>query len=109
MNILNIFKKKKVVESIEIPSEEVVFNVDNFNNWFNDPNNNAVYANPGIFLRLDKLSDSHIMDYLEKCYGIKNGGPFLWSKSVIEMVMEFMEIIRIDWRNKLNSDSFIKN
>jgi hypothetical protein len=41
------------------------FNVDNFNKWFNDPNNKAVYANTGIFLRLDKLSESH-KDYLEK-------------------------------------------
>jgi hypothetical protein len=30
----------------------------------------AVYANTGIFLRLDKLSESHIKDYLEKCYSI---------------------------------------
>ena len=52
---LDFFKKEKPVEK-EIPSEDVVFNVDNFNKWFNDPNNNAVYANTGIFLRLDKLS-----------------------------------------------------
>jgi hypothetical protein len=56
------FFKKKVETPVEIPSEDVIFNVENFNKWFNDPNNNAVYANPGIFLRLDKLSDSHITD-----------------------------------------------
>jgi hypothetical protein len=33
---LDFFKKKeKVVQPIEIPSEDVVFNVDNFNKWFN--------------------------------------------------------------------------
>ena len=99
---LDFFKKQKVTEPIEIPSEDVVFNVDNFNKWFNDPNNNA-YANPGIFLRLDKLSDSHIIDYMEKCYGIKNGGPFLWSQPVFEMISEFRDRIREDWRNKLNA------
>jgi hypothetical protein len=100
---LDLFKKK--VEPIEIPSEDVVFNVNNFNKWFNDKNNNAVYAHSGIFLRLDKLSDSHITDYMEKCYGIKNGGPFLWSEPVIEMIGKFREQIREDWRKKLNSDS----
>lgn len=98
---LDFFKKEKPVEK-EIPSEDVVFNVDNFNKWFNDLNNNAVYAHPGIFLRLDKLSESHITDYLEKCYGIKNGGAFLWSKPTSEMIRIFCEEIREDWRNKLN-------
>jgi hypothetical protein len=97
------FFKKKVETPVEIPSEDVVFNVDNFNKWFNDPNNNAIYANPGIFLRLDKLSESHITDYMEKCYGIKNGGPFLWSEPVSEMIREFMYRIREDWRKKLNN------
>ena len=100
------FFKKKVEKPVEIPSEDLVFNVDSFNKWFNDPNNNAVYANPGIFLRLDKLSDNHIIDYIEKCYGIKNGGPFLWSQPTFEMIMEFRDRIRADWRKKLNSDSF---
>lgn len=97
------FFKKKVETPVEIPSEDVVFNVDNFNKWFNDPNNNAIYANTGIFLRLDKLSESHITDYMDKCYGIKNGGPFLWSEPVSEMIREFMYRIREDWRNKLNN------
>jgi hypothetical protein len=97
------FFKKKVETPVEIPSEDVVFNVDNFNKWFNDPNNNAIYANPGIFLRLDKLSESHITDYMDKCYGIKNGGPFLWSEPVSEMIREFMYRIREDWRKKLNN------
>lgn len=97
------FFKKKVETPVEIPSEDVVFNVENFNKWFNDPNNNAIYANPGIFLRLDKLSESHITDYMEKCYGIKNGGPFLWSEPVSEMIREFMYRIREDWRKKLNN------
>jgi hypothetical protein len=99
------FFKKKVEKTIEIPSEDVVFNLDNFNKWFNDPNNNAVYSNPGIFLRLDKLSESHILDYMEKCYGIKNGGPMKWSKPHWIMIEDFHNEIREDWRNKLNNIS----
>jgi hypothetical protein len=100
--LLDFFKKKKIIEPIEMPSEDVVFNVDNFNKWFNDPNNNAIYAHSGIFLRLDKLSETHIIDYIEKCYGIKNGGPFLWSQPLFEMIVKFNDRIREDWRNKLN-------
>lgn len=42
----------------QVADESVVFNVDNFNTWFCDPNNNAVYVNKGIFLRVDKLSEA---------------------------------------------------
>jgi len=91
---------KEEVEN-PIPDESLVFNVDNFNNWFCDPNNNAVYANKGIFLRIDKLSESQILDYIEKCYGIKNGGPFLWSKPVNSMISDFYKEIRQDWMNKV--------
>ncbi len=96
MNIkkfLDFFKKEII--NVEIPSEDVIFNVDNFNKWFNDPNNNAVYANPGIFLRLDKLSESHILDYMLKCYGIGNEGH--WD------LYKFYEEIRKDWMNKINN------
>lgn len=99
---LDFFKKDKPLEK-EIPSEDVVFNVDNFNKWFNDPNNNAVYANTGIFLRLDKLSESHILDYMLKCYGIENGGPMKWSQPHWVIIQNFYEEIRKDWRNKLNN------
>lgn len=52
----------------KMPSEDIIFDVKNFNKWFNDPENNSTYANSGIFLRLDKLSEDHIDDYL-KSYG----------------------------------------
>lgn len=92
---------KEVIKPFLVP-EYIVFNVNNFNLWFNDPNNNAVYANAGIFLRLDKLSDAHITDYIEKCYGIKNNGPFLWSKTANEMTSSFMKEIREDWTKRLS-------
>ena len=67
--MLKIFTKE-VIKPFPVP-EFIVLNVDNFNTWFKAKDNNAVYANEGIFLRLDKLSVSHVTDYMEKCYGIK--------------------------------------
>lgn len=103
----DFFSNKKDIKKVEvdIPSEDIVFNVGNFNDWFCDPNNNAVYANKGIFLRVDKLSESQIFDYLEKKYGIENGGPFLWSKPVNSMVSDFYKAIRKDWMAWLNKNS----
>ena len=96
---LDLFKKKVI--PVQIPSEDVVFSVDNFNKWFNDPNNNAVYANSGIFLRLDKLSESHILDYLLKSYGIENGGPMKWSAPHYVIIEKFYKEIREDWKKKI--------
>jgi hypothetical protein len=87
-----------------IPLEEIIFNVNNFNIWFNHKDNGAEYAHSGIFLRVDKLSESHITDYLLKCYGIENPA-FLFSKPANEMISEFQKEIRKDWLNKLNDES----
>lgn len=93
------FLKKEVVKPFQVP-EYIVFNIENFNNWFNDKNNNAVYAHPGIFLRTDKLSESHITDYLEKCYGITKKDNIIWSESRGELIRKFYNELRNDWRNK---------
>ena len=63
------FFTKTIIVPFDIPFY-IIFNVDNFNNWFNATDNNAIYAHSGIFLRTDKLSESHIHDYILKCYGI---------------------------------------
>ncbi len=97
--LLNFFFKKRK-KSLEIPPEDVVFNVNNFNEWFNDPNNNAIYANSDIFLRLDKLSENHIIDYLEKKYGITNGCLMKWSHEHWIMIDSFYIEIKQDWRKK---------
>lgn len=93
---------KELEFKLNLPGETDIFNVEKFNEWFCDPNNEATYAHTGIFLRLDKLSVGHIFEYLEKRYGIKYGGPFLWSKPTREMLGDFEEEIRKDWRTKLN-------
>ncbi len=76
------------------PIDSIVYNVQNFNLWFCDPNNNAVYANKGIFLRLDKLSQSHITDYLQKSYGITDTN--------YQKLYDFEQSIRKNWYDKLN-------
>ncbi len=93
----NFFSKKKETEEVNIIPDDIIFNIDNFNNWFNDPNNNAVYAHSGIFLRLDKLSQSHIEDYMYKSYRIP-----INSNEYYDKISDFYYKIRDDWRAKLN-------
>jgi hypothetical protein len=81
-----------------IPLEEIIFNVDNFNIWFNHPENGATYTNSGIFKRTDKLSETHIDEYLAKCYGIENGA-FLFSKPFGEMKSDLLKDIKQNWSN----------
>jgi hypothetical protein len=99
---LDLFRNKEKEVKKEY-DEDVVFNVDNFNKWFNDPNNKAVYANPGIFLRLDKLSESHIKDYLEKSHGIFDSDDFKWSVKINILIYKLYNEVRKDWRNKINN------
>jgi hypothetical protein len=91
-----MFFKKKVTF---VPKKYVLFNVETFNTWFNDKDNGAVYANSGIFLRTDKLSISHIEDYLVKCHGLD-----LSNWDIDEDVRNFHEEIRKDWINKINQN-----
>jgi len=104
--IKRLFKKeeeevteKKYSTTWLIENEEIIFNVDNFNFWFNNPNNNAVYAHSGIYLRLDKLSEAHIVDYLLKEYELENGA-FLFSKPYNTMVSNLLRDVQKDWKNK---------
>jgi len=92
-NLLSSILGKKESKIIT-PIDSIVYNVQNFNLWFCDVNNNAVYANKGIFLRLDKLSQSHIIDYLDKSYGIKEVDYV--------KIHDFEKSIRENWYNKLN-------
>jgi hypothetical protein len=66
--MFNLFPKKKTKEFV--PRKYAVYNVDVFNAWWNDPDNGAIYAHPGIYLRTDKLGYSHITEYLQKCHNI---------------------------------------
>ena len=96
-------RKKEEPKRPVLPVEEIIFSVDNFNIWFRHPENRAEYANEGIFLRTDKLSESHIADYLLKSYGLKNGA-FLFSKPYGEMISDLFKAVRKDWIAKNMKD-----
>ncbi len=71
----------------------IIYSVDNFNNWFNAPKKS--YANPGIFLRTDKLSTHFIAEYLKDCYNLE-----LHEQEML-LISNFYESIKKDWINKL--------
>jgi len=101
--IINFFIPVKTPVTPKIPgSDDVnqVLNVDNFNIWFCDPNNNAVYANIGIFLRIDKLDQSQITDYLLKRWNLVASD--IYNESAEKLIREFFNAIRRDWINKQN-------
>ena len=95
------FKKKKEEVKRVIPPQDIIFNVNNFNIWFCSEDNGATYAHKGVFLRLDKLSQSHIDDYLLKCYGISNY-TFLGDRPTHEIFSDFEKAIREDWWKQIN-------
>lgn len=87
-------------EPVNIASEEEVFNVDTFNEWFNDDNNGAIYANKGIFLRTDKLSESQILDYILKRWG-KDTYDVYSKDNKHYLIYAFYTQISYNWRQKL--------
>jgi hypothetical protein len=90
---------KKKVEKILLDEEEI-YNVENFNNWFNDKNKpKEIYAHPGIFLRTDKLSQSHFEYYFEHC-GIENGREYCEGENWYKYKDFENEVIK-DWFKKL--------
>jgi hypothetical protein len=92
------FFTKEIIKPFPVPPY-IIFNVDNFNAWFNAPDNGSTYANSGIFLRVDKLSQSHVVDYLEKCYGIAE------NNQAQDLVSKFFYDVQSDW---LEACSWIK-
>ncbi len=74
-----------------------IIDVEKFNNWFNSNKDPNVYAHPGIFLRLDKLSQGHIEDYV---WAVTRGAV-KYEDFDYEFMQNFEGHIRLDWRNKL--------
>lgn len=93
----NINSKKIIISHIDI---EKVFNIENFNYCFNNPNNGAIYAHTGIFLRLDKLSDSQFFDYFESYEGINDGENFAYREDYTRFI-KFKDDVRKDWMKEI--------
>lgn len=97
----SIFKK----EPKFVPKKYVLFNVNTFNEWFNDKDNGAKYTNSGFFLRTDKLSISHIEEYLVKCHGLKLS-DFDFNKEIVG----FYSSVCKDWlKRKHGGDMLYSN
>jgi hypothetical protein len=81
-------------------TEEGRFNalldVDHFNEWFNRDKDKSIYAHPGIFLRVDKLDQGHIEDFIRmESKGIANIEHFKY-----EDIVDFEKRITKDWFKK---------
>lgn len=92
----DFFKKKespKEESKIDLPEEEL-FNVEKFNDWFCNEYSgyDGRQGAMGIFLRTDKLSQSMITDWFD----------YLNANYTFDDVMKMQELIRKDWRRKLN-------
>jgi len=76
-----------------------ILSVKKFNDWFNSPKDSSIYAHPGIFLRLDKLSAHHLRDYIKMTtYGYLDYDDFDDKK-----MRSFEDKIRKDWMKKLRN------
>ena len=96
---LLIVKETNKSDDNQSVEEDEVYSVDKFNEWFNDKDNGS-YANSGIFLRLDKLSDSMFEDYF-KSNGIEDAIGRM-SQDGYEKFRAFEKSVREDWVKKKN-------
>lgn len=90
-------------EKIKKLTSEGVFDsiliVDKFNEWFVNNKNPDIYANAGIYLRLDKLCVSHIEDYIRVATdGVLDIDNFNW-----KVIKDFEIEIRNNWQNQLRA------
>lgn len=99
----NFFKSKKEEKPIikNVLSDVEKFNVENFNNWFcneytgySGQKYSGLKGEKGIFLRLDKLSQSMITDWFD----------YLNVDYTFDDTYKMQELIRENWRTRLSND-----
>lgn len=103
VNHLNIQSKASVeVNKLQKLVDDGIFdsilNVNKFNNWFNSPKDESIYAHPGIFLRLDKLSTHHIHEYISTI----TNGYLKYEDFGQNKMYSFENKIRKNWVKKLS-------
>lgn len=81
---------------------ENILSIKNFNAWFIDPNNGATYANSGIFLRTDKLSQGHFDEYYMSCTNVDDLEHFK-EKVTFKVLYDFENSVRDDWLKKIQN------
>ena len=77
---------------------DAVFNVQRFNEWWNNKDNGATYAHSGIYLRLDKISLSHVTEYLYKVHGLSLSEHYTYDEA-----NDFYVEISNNWYEQLHS------
>lgn len=93
--------RQKMFRLINTGNLDTMFDVNRFNIWFNKPGKKC-YANSGIFLRLDKFSQSMIKDYIEDEFeGLLEFGYFPYKK-----IKAFEDAIREDWKRRINENDY---
>jgi hypothetical protein len=96
--IPSLFKFDFNIINLEYDLDDIL-NIENFNTWFNDPNNGATYAHSGIFLRCDKLSESHFEEYFESCDSVDDLTHFN-NEVRYDKRYKFMESVRKNWMSQ---------
>lgn len=100
-DMMDIWQKdKETIKKIAYDGAfDGILSVDKFNNWFVNNKNPEIYANEGIYLRLDKLSEGHISDYVfDVTRGVVRIDDFN-QKTIKNFEIE----IRSNWQNQLRA------
>lgn len=90
--------RSNVEKAVNNGSFNRILNVEDFNDWFCNNKDKEIYAHPGIFLRLDKLSQHHIQDFIS----VKSNGMIHYEYFGERKLIDFEKEISKDWRKKKN-------
>lgn len=91
-------KDDKIKNLIDSGFLKPTLNVERFNKWFNSPKDSSVYAHSGIYLRVDKLSQHHIEEYIKS----EIMGLVEYELFDLSDLIKFEDDIRKNWIKKIN-------
>jgi len=91
-------KNKKIDNLLIKGAFDSILDVKKFNDWFNSKKDPSIYANPGIFLRLDKLSQGHIRSFIES----ESEGLLDYDYFDSRKLYKFEDKIRKNWIKQIN-------
>jgi len=91
-------KNKKIDNLLIKGAFDSILDVNKFNDWYNSKKDPSIYANPGIFLRLDKLSQGHIRSFIES----ESEGLLDYDYFDSRKLYKFEDKIRKNWIKQIN-------
>ena len=95
--LFKLFKRKENPETVKF--KMTMLDVFDFNDWFCENKNPDIYAHKGIYLRLDKLSNHHVTDYLKDRHKLSDE---VINKIDYTLLYSFINMIRLDWQKQIN-------